>query len=317
MKPFVIGVSSKLDQTSAVALDLTGQLLGKVQGKSCSYVTVGKSIAQRRAREIIDKLLQTFGGDREQCQCLLTGAAGIDSPKTKQLVTECFAAAHMLCPVLCLNDGNVALYTTTRGCGIVAVSGRGSIVVGRNENGEFARSGGYPISVRGDEGSAQWIALEAMHMATRWLDGSAERSALIARMDQYFSGLNIEKMIECARALRRQPIDTAIAQLVIDTAQEGDSAAAKILRDGAAALFEVAQTCVHKLGFSQQDAFLSGVWGDVFMQSEIYRAAYAELFRTHYPRSRIVQPEEQDARSSAEMALDYLKGNIPYIAGLQ
>lgn len=317
MKPFVIGVSSKLDQTSAVALDLTGELLAGVQGKSCSYVTVGRSIAQRRATELIDKLLQSFSGSKEDCQCLLAGAAGIDSPKTKLLVTECFAAAHMHCPVLCLNDGSVALYSTTRGCGIVSVSGRGSIVVGRNERGELARFGGYPISVRGDEGSAQWIALEAMHLATRWLDGSVERSPLIERLDKYFSGLNIEKMIECARALRRQPIDTAIAYLVADAAREGDTAAVRILRDGAAALFEVAQTCVSKLGFGQQDTFLSGVWGDMFMNSDIYRDAYAELFRSCYPHSRIVQPDGQEAKSSADMALDYLNGAIPYLAGLQ
>lgn len=317
MKAFVVGISSKLDETSAVATDLEGNVLGALKGKSCSHVTVGRSIAQRRAIEMIDDLLLSFGGRRDRCQCLLVGAAGIDSPKTKLLATECFAAAHMLCPVLCLNDGNVALYTTTRGLGIVAVSGKGSIVVGRNARGEIARCGGYPITIRGDEGSAQWIALEAMHLASRWLDGSVGKSPLIVRMDRHFGGLDIEKMTECARALRRRPVDTLLARLVVDSAREGDETAIQILEKGAEALFEVAQTCAMKLGFSREAAFLSGVWGDMFAQSDVYLQAYTRLFQTHYPLSRIVCTGQEEARSSAKMAIDYLRGDIPYIASLQ
>lgn len=317
MKEYVIGVSGKLDETSAAAMSMNGEVLAVVKGKSCSHVTVSRLTAQRRAEEIIDRLLAAFGGDRDQCQCLLVGAAGIDSPKTKALVTECFAATHMRCPVLCLNDGNVALYATTGGVGIVAVSGKGSIVVGRNSAGRIARAGGYSITIRGDEGSAQWIALEAMHLASRWLDGSVERSPLIDRIDRYFGGLDIEKMTECARALRRQPIDTAIAWLVTEAAEEGDASAVRILEAGAEALFEVAQNCVCKLGFAPEDAFTCGVWGDVFAGSSIYLQAFGRHVRRHYPACSLAFLRQEDAMSSAAMALDYLTGKIPYLSTLQ
>ncbi|WP_102410545.1 BadF/BadG/BcrA/BcrD ATPase family protein [Beduinella massiliensis] len=317
MKTFVIGVSSKLDETLAVAMDPKGGVLGGVKARSCSYVTVGRGVAQRRASEMIDELLLSFHGDRERCQCLLVSAAGIDSPKTKQLVTECFAASHMLCPVLCLNDGNVALYTATKGLGVLAVSGKGSIAVGRNAQGQITRSGGYPVTILGNEGSAQWLALEAMHLASQWLDGSVERTPLIARLDRHFRGLDIEKLTECAGALRRRPIDTMLSQLVIDSAREGDAAALDIVRRGAGALFKVAQTCVKKLGFGEEEEFLSGVWGDVFAKSEEYLAEYTRLFQAQYPRSRIVFSRQEEAQSAALMALDYLEGLIPYIASLQ
>lgn len=317
MDAFVIGISSKLDETVAVAMNRAGHVLATLKGKSCSHVTLGRNMARRRAVEMVDDLMASFGGDRDHCQCLLVGAAGIDSPKTKEVVTECFCAAHMLCPVICLNDGNVALHTTTQGVGMVAVAGKGSIVVGRNPEGLMVRCGGYPITIHGDEGSAQWIALEAMHWASRWLDGSASNSALISAMDQYFSGLDIEKMTECARALRRRPVDTAIAHLVIDCARDGDEAAAHILQKGAGELFEVAHICANQLGFGQEDAFLCGVWGDVFLQSECYLDEYRRLFGHGYPHAQIMLPNKEDAEGCACMAIAWLNGEVPYMAQLQ
>lgn len=317
MQPYVIGIFSRFDSSSAVALDLDGRMLGSVEGKSCSYVTVGRNTAQRRAMDLIDRLIASFRGLREDCRCLFVGAAGIDSPKTKEVVTECFAAAHMLCPLICLNDGSVALYTTTRGLGVLAVAAKGSIAVGRNARGEITRSGGYPLSVLGNEGSTQWIALSAMHLATQWLDGSVKKTLLLEKIDHYFHGLDVEKMMECAQALRRRPIDTRIADFVMEAAQEGDETAAQILRQGAAHLFAVARTCADKLGFTAEDHFLSGVWGDAFQQSAIYLEEYRRLFTQAYPRSEMVLPEQDDAASTALMALDYLRGKIPYLDSLQ
>ena len=104
---------------------------------------------------------------------------------------------------------------------------------------------------------------------------------------------------------------------MIDSAREGDEAALQIVRRGAQALFTVAQTCVRKLGFGAEEEFLSGVWGDVFAKSEAYLEEYTHLFEAHYPRSRIVFVRQEEARSAALMAMDYLKGKIPYIASLQ
>lgn len=288
MKTFVIGVSSKLDETSAVAMDPKGGVLGGVKARSCSYVTVGRGVAQRRASEMIDELLLSFHGDRERCQCLLVSAAGIDSPKTKQLVTECFAASHMLCPVLCLNDGNVALYTATKGLGVLAVSGKGSIAVGRNAQGQITRSGGYPVTILGNEGSAQWLALEAMHLASQWLDGSVERTPLIAKLDRHFRGLDIEKLTECAGALRPPPHRHDAVAAGDRLRPRGGRRSPGYRPAGGGALFKVAQTCVKKLGFGEKEDFLSGVWGDVFAKSEEYLAEYTRLFQAQYPRSRIV-----------------------------
>lgn len=317
MSAFVIGVSSKLDETSAVALNLNGEVMGRVVGKTCSHVTLSRSMAQTRAINIIDRLLLTLEHKREDCKCLLVSAAGIDSPKTKELVTECFAAAHMLCPVICLNDGTIALYTTTRGLGIAAVSGKGSIVVGRNAAGEIARCGGYPISIHGDEGSAQWIALEALHLASRWLDGDKPKTALSTALDDYFCGLDIEKMTECARSLRRRPVDTALARLVIECAGNGDATSAAILRKGAGELFEVAQSCADRLHFMQEAPLRCGVWGDVFQHSECYQKEFERLFLAHYPNGRIIPPAVDEATGSAQLALAYLNGELSYITKFQ
>lgn len=315
VKDYVIGLSSRLDSSEATALSMDGEVLATITDASMSIVTVSRNLLTKRFNQIITHLLDEFGGSREQCRCLLVSAAGIDSPKSRLSFLEVCSDAHLLCPIFCLNDGMAALYTATKGEGVLAVSGKGSIAVGRNAEGKITRSGGYPVTVLGNEGSAQWIALHAMHLASQWLDGSVSFSALMQKIDRHFNGLDAEKLGESANALRHKAIDSGLAHLVIEAAEEGDPAAINILKRGANELFSVAATVVQRLDFADQP-FLSGLWGFVFRESDIYRNEYIRLVRETYPQSRIVLPEARDSECAAWMALDYLNGKIPYISTL-
>lgn len=66
----------------------------------------------------------------------------------------------------------MALYTATKGLGVLAVSGKGSIAVGAQRAGADHTLRRLPVTILGNEGSAQWLALEAMHLASQWLDGA-------------------------------------------------------------------------------------------------------------------------------------------------
>jgi N-acetylglucosamine kinase-like BadF-type ATPase len=222
-----------------------------------------------------------------------------------------------MCPVFCLNDGSVALYATTQGLGVMAISGAGSIAVGRNKAGKITRSGGYPITIFGNEGSGQWIALSAMRQASMWIDGSVPETLLIHKIDAYFKGLDVNKLNECTNALRRRSIDIRVANLVYEASDEGDESATALLKVCARALFEVTDTCVKKLGFDKEPFFLSGVWGSVFVSSKVYFEEYQALFKSKYPQSNVVFPSSDTADGAAQMALAYLNGQIPFINDLQ
>jgi len=313
---YVIGVDGGSTKCLLKAKDSDGNLLASSNGKTTNHLLVGVTEAGRRITQQVNDLIASFGGKKEDCCCIVVGAAGIDSAKDKMIVFGFFNSLLLNCPIFCMNDGNVALYSTTKGVGIQAISGTGSIVVGRNETGVTTRSGGYPSIIYGNEGSSQWIAHYALNHASKYLDGSVDASPLTEKIDGYFNGLNANKLIDCAIALRRRPVDSQLAVLVYEAAKEGDPAAIHIQQKGARELIDVAETCVAKLGFAQDEAFLSGVWGSVFVNNELFFDYYKEEFTRRFPNSKVVFPSGDAADGAVQLAFDYLDGKVDFIEDL-
>ena len=313
---YVIGIDGGSTKCLLKAQDENGNLLATINGKTTNHLLVGVTEAERRIAKQVGDLIASFDGKKEDCVCVVVGAAGIDSEKDKMIVHGFYNSLLFSCPIFCMNDGSVALYSTIKGVGIQAISGTGSIVVGRNEKGEFTRSGGYPTIIFGNEGSSQWMALYALNYASKYIDGSVGTSLLIEKISNYFNGLNASKLIDCAIALRRRPVDSQLAVLVYEAAKEGDLVAIDIQKKGAIALLEVAETCAKKLGFTKDDAFLSGVWGSVFVNNELFYNAYKDEFITRYPKSKVVFPSGDAADSAVQLAFDYLDGKVDFINDL-
>jgi Predicted N-acetylglucosamine kinase len=317
MLEYVIGIESGLQECILTAMDMDGNVLKRKIGRTTNHLTIGKKAAQARVNTMVDELLESLNATKAGCRCIIVGAAGVDSPNMKTIIADYYMSLKMPCPSFCLNDGSVALYATTRGLGVLAISDVGSIAVGRNLSGKITRSGGYPVTIFGNEGSGQWIALSAMRLASQWIDGSIDKTPLIEMIDAYFRGLDVNKLTECSNALRRRPIDISIAHLVIDASEQGDAMAVSLLKSSAQALFEVTDTTVKKLHFDSEPSFLSGVWGSIFTRSSVYFNEYKALFEKRYPNSNVVFPDRDTADAAAQMALAYLNGEIPFINDLQ
>ncbi len=313
---YVIGIDGGSTKCLLKAKDCNGNLLASSTGETTNHLLIGKTEAGRRITNQVTELISSFNGKKEDCACIVVGAAGIDSQKDKLIANEFYNSLFFSCPIFCMNDGNVALFSTTKGVGIQAISGTGSIIIGRNEKGEVARAGGYPSIIYGNEGSSQWIAHYALNYASKYLDGSVGISPLVEKINDYFNGLNIDKLIDCAIAIRRRPVDSQLAVLVYEAAKEGDSAAINIQQNGVHELINVAETCVKKLGFAQDGAFLSGVWGSVFVKNELFFNHYKDEFIRRYPNSKIIFPTGDAADGAVQLAFDFLDGKVDFIGNL-
>ena len=314
---YVIGVDGGSTKCLMKAKDMQGNLLAESRAKTTNHHVVGTVEAQRRICHQVTELVESFGGEKKDCACIVVGAAGIDSPNDKVIVDGFYNSLLFGCPIFCMNDGSIALYATTKGVGVLSISGTGSIAVGRNAEGKVTRSGGYPSTIFGNEGSSQWIAFWALNYASKWVDGSVESSPLIEKFHAYFKGLDANKLTECAVALRKRPVDTKLPVLVYEAAKEGDPAALDILKKSAIALEEVTESCVKKLNWSTEDAFLCGVWGSVFVKNEFFFRYYKEAFLGKYPHSKVVLPEGDAADGAIQLGMDYIAGKADMISTLQ
>jgi N-acetylglucosamine kinase-like BadF-type ATPase len=312
----VIGIDGGSSKCLLKAKDLHGKTVGEMVGQTTNHLMVGTPQAASRVAELIDSLLREFRAKKADCRCVVVGAAGIDSPRDRATVAGIYGALGFQCPIFCMNDGSVALYAATRGIGLVAISGTGSIVVGRNARGKTTRSGGYSSAIMGNEGSSRWIAIMALRHMSQWVDESVPTTPLVQKMIDHFGGFDADKMIECSTELTHRPVDPQLALLVHQAAREGDQAAVAILQRGADELFQVAQTVVQKLELDREQKFLSGVWGSVFVNNDVFLEEYRRLFTRTYPNAEVVFPDGDAADGAAAMASDYLRDRIPFIVEL-
>jgi N-acetylglucosamine kinase-like BadF-type ATPase len=313
---YVIGVEGGVTRCLMKAVDLKGNTVAERSGGSVNHSIVGARKAARLVTQLLDALLKDFDGRKEDCRCIVVGAAGIDSPSDRLIVERFYASQNFPCPIFCMNDGTVALYGATKGVGLLAVSDMGSIVVGRNKQGKRTRSGGYSLSIMGDEGSARWISIMALNHMSKWVDESVPSTRLVDNIVDYFHGFDANKLIQCITHLQKRQVNPEIAFLVYSAAEDGDAAAENILKSGARALFDVACTVVVKLGFESEPRFMSGMWGSVFHNSRVFKEAYRQMFSRAYPNCELVCPDCDGSDSAARMALDYLSGRARIVAEL-
>ena len=310
---YVIGVDGGSTKCLIKAKDIHGNTLAEIKGETTNHLIAGNDLAAKRVEELISGLLKKFSGKKKDCRCIVVGAAGIDSPKDRVIVEGFYNALKFPCPVFCMNDGMVALHAVTKGVGLVAISGTGSIVVGRNEAGKMTRSGGYAITIMGNEGSGTWISVMALNYMSKWVDKSVPDSLMVKKIDEYFNGLDADKLSHTPAQLYKPLVNPELAVLVYEAAHGGDKAAISILKKGAMELFKVAQTVVKKLGYRKNDRFTAGMWGSVFVKNEIFSDEYRRLFSRYYPNCKTVFPKGDAADGAASMAIDYLNNDVPLI----
>ncbi|TME27236.1 MAG: hypothetical protein E6I64_07075 [Chloroflexi bacterium] len=163
----VVGIDAGASKTRAFAVDRDGAVVGRGAGGGANLLSspdpagsIGAALAESLAGGRADAVvLSCAGGDREADRVrgreILTRLVG---PDTRVEVT---------------GDGIAALYAgNPAGCGVVLISGTGSIAFGRNEEGEERRSGGWGYLI-GDEGSAVWLGLEGLRAAAHHADVEA------------------------------------------------------------------------------------------------------------------------------------------------
>lgn len=149
---FVIGVDSGGTHYRIKACDLSGKCLGYTEGAPANHHYLNPEEMKLRIEGSLADCLGQFGGRIENLCMLVCGTTGIDSKEDYRRLMELYTGiGGSSCPVILMNDAELAHYTVTGGEGVLLISGTGSIVTGKNKNGKTARAGGWPLAILGDE----------------------------------------------------------------------------------------------------------------------------------------------------------------------
>ena len=192
-------------------------------------------------------------------------------------------------------------------CGIVIVSGTGSIAYGRDAEGRASRAGGWGYLL-GDEGSGYWIGRLALRAVVRHADGRGRITSLTPRLLNHFG---VQKASELINAVYHEELSpgsiAALARYVQQSRDEGDMVASGILNRAADELMTAATAVMARLDLADK-AFTFVLAGGMFHAVPWLSDQLQLLLPTLASRSRVMRLEEEPALGAVQLAIAELRG---------
>nr|MBA3769943.1 hypothetical protein [Blastocatellia bacterium] len=228
--------------------------------------------------------------------------AGVRRADIRERVRDSFVSRMRIRQTVVITDADIALYGTTKGeAGVVVIAGTGSVCLGIDGTGNRAMSGGWgPIA--GDEGGGRGIAGEALHSVAKASDGRGPETKLSERAAEYFRASSVENLIGAIYAPQMDNSRIAgFAKLVVETAEEGDVVARRILENAGDELGLAACAVMERLDLTTQDVPI-GCVGSVFDGGRILTEPMMARILKCTSRAYLTTPKISPALAAALMA---------------
>ena len=293
--PLVVGIDAGGSKTRAFAVGRDGAVVGRGAGGGANLLS-----SPDPAGSIAAALSESLGSAKPEAVVLSCsgGDRPADREKGRAILTQ------LLGPTVRINvthDAIAALYAgNPAGCGVVLISGTGSIAFGRNDAGEERRAGGWGYLI-GDEGSAVWLGLEGLRAAAHHADGRGAGTAVTAHI---LRELDVQSFMEVIPQLygRPHPAPAVLAAVraVGRAAAEADAIAVSIVQRGAHALARAASVVAAELRLDDGPVYLAG--GAFESMPSLERAVRGELLRM-LPRATVEPVSEEPAMGAARLAM--------------
>lgn len=248
----LLGIDGGGSKTTALLASSDGSVVGRGAGGASNYQAVGLQAALAALEKAVRGAITSAGPNGVlPIAAVCLGMAGVDRPEDRTAFSGWAAVRFPGAKVILVSDAHLVLAAGAgTEAGVALISGTGSIAYAQDGRGNTARAGGWGYLL-GDEGSGYRIALDGLRAVTRAWDGTAPPSALTEHM---LKALGISSPPELVRKLYREQLPRAeiarLAEIVLNCAQAGDTAAVQILNAAAAHLAEFAAAAARKLALT-------------------------------------------------------------------
>jgi len=293
--PLVVGIDAGGSKTRAFAVGRDGAVVGRGAGGGANLLS-----SPDPAGSIAAALSESLGSAKPEAVVLSCsgGDRPADREKGRAILTQ------LLGPTVRIDvthDAIAALYAgNPAGCGVVLISGTGSIAFGRDDAGEERRAGGWGYLI-GDEGSAVWLGLEGLRAAAHHADGRGAGTAITAHI---LRELGVRSFMDVIPQLYGRPHPSpavlAAVRAVGRAAAEADAIAVSIVQRGAHALARAASVVAAELRLDDGPVYLAG--GAFESMPSLERAVRGELLRM-LPRATVEPVSEEPAMGAARLAM--------------
>lgn len=318
---YVLGIDGGGTKTVCLLIDDKGKVLGRGEAGASNYQSIGteatlQSIKSAIYTAVVEAQKLT---DNIKIEAICIGLAGVGRPEDIEVVKGIVQELQnsSLLPIIWeLSASNIvichdALIALVGGVGypvgIVVAAGTGSIVFGRNHNGQTKRVGGWGYLL-GDEGSAYQIAVAGMQAALKAYDGREMSTSLVEAFKQYLELATIEDLIEVIYRRGWGVKDIAALAPIVDwSAVCGDEVAQRIIDDAAKELIKATSTVIEAI-FSYSERFEVVTTGSVWQGKSRIHERFTASFLRIFPSAEVIFPRYEPALGAGLLALQRLAG---------
>jgi N-acetylmuramic acid 6-phosphate etherase len=246
-------------------------LLGRGDAGPSNLQAVGVTKALQALEAAVTAAFAATKLERGPVSAACLGLAGAGRAEDRQTILNWARQSRFAERIDVTTDAAILLAAgTPEGWGLAVVAGTGSIVYGRNADGQTARAGGWGYLL-GDEGSGYALVLAGLRAVARAADGRGVPTRLA---EHFLVQLGLSQPQELVAAVYQGGWDRAtlagLAPVVLDAAASGDAAALQIVQTEADQLAHAAAAVVHQLHFSGQTLPIA-LSGGVLLASADYR----------------------------------------------
>ena len=286
---FYLGIDGGGTKTRCALGDETA-LLATSAAAGSNVIRLGEARARESLHAAVREACIAAGISPSQLDRVCIGAAG--AAREDAAASICKILGELTpAPVQVVGDMVIALEAAFgAGPGVIAIAGTGSIVYGRDADGNLARAGGWGFAIS-DEGSGQWIGRAAVSAILRAHD--AGQTTLLTSMVLKEWGLkSLDDLVHTANATP-PPEFPRLFPIVLQAAEAGDSPAKVLLQRAGTCLADLAAMVIQRLVPRPPHAPVA-ITGSVFRQSTDVRQVFYNLLQARFPgletRNEPVEP---------------------------
>lgn len=262
----VIGIDGGGSTARAAVVDQGLAVLGQARDGTANPNVAGREQAALTIQAALRAAIMDAGLSPEQIGAVGIGVAGADAAHSEAWLREVTAGVLPDVVVVPSSDHEIAL-TGAHGerRGILVLAGTGSLACGANAAGDYVKVGGWGYLL-GDEGSGYWLGLEGLRAVVRAADGRGAATSLSAALLERLGLPDALALIAWLyrAAVPRNAEAAALAALVLQQAEQGDTAASSIVEAAANELAQAARTAQRRLNDEPLPvAFAGGLLAEV------------------------------------------------------
>jgi len=286
---YLIGIDGGGSRSTCVISDISGEILYRCSGGPTNILRYDHSEVNISLLKLINEGLEKINAGQPEVSAIVLGTAGAGKKENAESFEKSFTEfliQNNISMFKVVSDAQIALEGAFSGKpGSILIAGTGSIIFGKNENGEIFRLGGFGNKI-GDEGSGYSIGRKGLNLISKEFDNRSGKSKLKDLLIEKFNINSGEKLID---EIYKNDFDIAsVAPLVIDAAENSDPPSVKILDEESDELILHIKKMKELLSIEKMKLCFIG---SLISKSNFYSRLLKSKVKIKFPSIEILEPE--------------------------